>query len=127
MHVQSFMRSLLMFFVPLVAALACEPIPPSSGFRMMSDGTVPDKPGASITNSMMCSCLKCDPLSCCRELEQEQPEIDKDCSDGYDFSKCEMAVSSCESNCFQHRWRTEVALGCAESRPDTCCHDQDEF
>jgi hypothetical protein len=108
-------------------ALACEPKPPSSGFKMMSDGRVPDKPGASITQTMMCSCRVCEPQSCCRELEQDRPEIDKECADGYDFSKCEMAVSSCESNCFAHRWRTRVEIGCEVGRPETCCHDRPEI
>jgi len=86
----------------------------------------PPKPGESITHTIMCSCKACEPRSCCRELEQDQPELE-DCSDGYDFSKCEMAVSSCDSRCFQHRWRTRVETGCEASRPDRCCHDQPEM
>jgi len=107
--------------------LACEPKPPSSGFKMYSDGRVPPKPGESVTHTKMCSCLACEPTSCCRELEQEQPELQKDCADGYDFSKCEMAVSSCEASCFQQRWRTRVEVGCAASQPDSCCHEQTQF
>jgi hypothetical protein len=84
----------------------------------------PPKPGESITHTIMCSCKVCEPDSCCRELEQEQPGIAEGCADGYDFSKCEMAVSSCDSRCFQHRWRTRVDKGCAASRPKTCCDDQ---
>jgi hypothetical protein len=88
---------------------------------------LPDKPGASITKTEMCSCSVCEPAACCHELEQDAPEVQKDCANGYDFSKCEMAVSSCESSCFQHRWRTRVEVGCAGSRPATCCHDQADF
>lgn len=94
---------------------------------MYGDGRVPDKPGASLTKTEMCSCMRCEPSACCRELEQDTPEVDKDCADGYDFSKCEMAVSSCESSCFQHRWRARVEVGCAASRPDNCCHAQSDF
>ena len=115
---------------PLLIALfatlgaACKPIPASSGFKMVGDGRVPDKPGASITHTMMCSCVACEPQDCCHELEQDQPELQQ-CADGYDFSNCEMVVSSCRSSCFQHRWRARIEVGCAASQPDRCCHDQD--
>jgi hypothetical protein len=87
----------------------------------------PPKPGESITHTQMCSCVRCDPVSCCHELDQDRPEVDPACADGYDFSKCEMAVSSCDSNCYQHRWRTRIEVGCEGSRPDVCCHDQTDF
>ena len=87
----------------------------------------PPKPGESITHTQMCSCVRCEPDSCCHELEQDRPEDNAECANGYDFSKCEMAVSSCDSRCYQHRWRTRVEVGCESSRPDVCCHDQPEY
>ena len=87
----------------------------------------PARPGESISRTQMCSCIACEPNSCCRELEQDAPKTDKDCAKGYDFSKCEMAVSSCDSRCFRHRWRTHVETGCERSRPDKCCHDSAAF
>ncbi len=80
------------------------------------------KPGDSISKTQMCSCIACEPKSCCKELDQDAPKTAKDCAQGYDFSKCEMAVSSCKSRCFRHRWRTEVDTGCEATRPDRCCH-----
>jgi hypothetical protein len=71
----------------------------------------------------MCSCQVCAPARCCREFDQDEPELEK-CADGYDFSRCGMAVTSCEGRCFQHRWRTRVEVGCAASRPDKCCYAQ---
>ena len=114
--------------VVALALVGCEKKPPSSGFKMYGDGNPnPHKPGDSIKKSAMCSCLACEPEACCRELEQDAPDADNECADGYDFSKCEIAVSSCESRCFQERWRTDVERGCAASRPDSGCHDQAAF
>jgi hypothetical protein len=75
----------------------------------------------------MCTCNACEPRECCRELEQDQPEVDEKCADGYDFSRCGLAVSSCESRCFSHRWRTRVDVGCDASRPAECCHGQADY
>jgi len=105
--------------------IGCGPPPTSPPAELVTTRRhPPPKPGESITHTMMCSCTKCEPAHCCRELEQDQPEMQKNCADGYDFSKCEMAVSSCDSRCFQHRWRTRVEVGCEASRPDLCCHGQ---
>ncbi|HHH11977.1 MAG TPA: hypothetical protein ENK23_07895 [Sorangium sp.] len=87
----------------------------------------PPRPGESISRTVMCSCVMCEPESCCRELEQDAPQTDKECARGYDFSKCEMAVSSCDSRCFRHRWRTRVESGCDNTRPEKCCHDSASF
>lgn len=84
----------------------------------------PYKPGESIRNTQMCTCKTCDPESCCRELEQERPEL-QDCAKGYDFSECELEVSSCESNCYQHKWRIQAGQTCLSKRPDVCCHRDD--
>ena len=84
----------------------------------------PYKPGDSIRKTKMCTCKACDPKSCCRELEQERPEL-QDCAKGYDFSQCELEVSSCESNCYQHRWRIQAGQTCVSKRPDVCCHQND--
>ncbi|MEZ4440478.1 MAG: hypothetical protein R3B72_15380 [Polyangiaceae bacterium] len=111
----------------LVACDVPPPTSPTAGVRLRGDGRVPPKPGDSITKTMMCSCNVCEPASCCRELEQDRPEIDDGCADGYDFSACDTTVSSCGASCFQHRWRTEVAVGCAASRPDRCCHGSSDF
>jgi len=85
----------------------------------------PYKPGDSIRKTKMCTCKACDPASCCRELEQERPELQDDCAQGYDFSQCELAVSSCESNCYQHKWRIQAGQTCVSKRPDACCHQND--
>jgi hypothetical protein len=107
----------------LASLIACSPAPHGTA---SGDGVrrAPPRPGESITHTMMCSCQVCEPERCCRELEQDRPEPSADCADGYDFSKCEMPVSSCNSRCFQHRWRTRVEVGCAGSRPTNCCHAQ---
>ena len=73
---------------------------------------------------MMCSCLRCQPASCCRELEQERPENTEKCGNDYDFSQCKgIAVTSCQSRCFEHRWRSDASKGCSDKRPPDCCHD----
>jgi hypothetical protein len=115
----------------LVGAIAvtCNTGPPTSPDATLTiyDERVPPKPGDSYAKSEMCSCTVCEPATCCRELEQDREGIDKDCADGYDFSKCETKVSSCGASCFQHRWRTRVEKGCDASRPTRCCHDQADF
>lgn len=87
----------------------------------------PHKPGDSYAKAKQCTCNACEPQSCCTELNREPEPIDPDCADGYDFSQCEMAVSSCESNCFAHKWWTTIDVGCDASRPDNCCHDEAAF
>jgi hypothetical protein len=103
----------------LLGALACSGPAP----QQAQTGRVlrpPPKPGESITHTMMCRCQACEPTSCCRELDQEQPA--DDCADGTDFSKCGMQISSCESRCFEHTWRVRVEVGCDAQRPPECCH-----
>lgn len=104
--------------------LGCTPEPSGSAASPQAPRRPPPRPGESITHTQMCSCLVCEPVSCCHELDADAPEVQTDCADGYDFSKCEMAVSSCDSNCFQHRWRARVEIGCLASRPDKCCHGE---
>lgn len=87
----------------------------------------PYKPGDSYAKAKQCTCNVCEPRRCCSELNHEPEQIDPDCAQGYDFSQCEMAVSSCESNCYPHKWWTTVDVGCEASRPDRCCHDQAGF
>lgn len=113
----------------LLLAIGCTTAPPTSPDAKLTiyDDRVPPKPGESISKTAMCSCTVCEPATCCRELEQDRDDIDKDCADGYDFSKCETNVSSCGASCFQHRWRTRVEIGCEQTRPDRCCHDQREY
>ena len=119
--------------IALLCTLGCSPAAPTqSGDTHLSGGEAgkmrraPPKPGESITHTQMCSCKVCEPASCCRELEQDAPEM-QPCADGLDFSNCQMEVSSCDTRCFQHRWRTHIEIGCAGSRPDKCCHDQSEM
>jgi len=87
----------------------------------------PYRPGDSYAKARQCTCNACEPRSCCSELNGEPQPIDPNCAQGYDFSECEMAVSSCESNCYPHKWWTTVDVGCADSRPDLCCHSQEAF
>jgi hypothetical protein len=103
---------------------ACDVPPPRQGGGVAFDryrDKPPPKPGESITHTRMCSCKVCRPDSCCRELEEEAPQLER-CADDYDFSDCGMAVSSCDSRCFQHRWRTRIEVGCTKSRPRGCCY-----
>lgn len=80
------------------------------------------KPGASLTETMMCSCVRCEVASCCKELEQEEEQSAAKCN-SYDFESCGgLAVSSCEGRCFQHRWRADLEAGCDASRPAACCY-----
>jgi len=100
-----------------------EPVTPSGAIKFYRK-TPPSKPGHTLSQSMMCSCTRCEPASCCRELEQDTPSNNEKCGDGYDFSKCGgIAVSSCGSRCFEHRWRADVNEGCNSKRPRECCHD----
>ncbi|HZO13128.1 MAG TPA: hypothetical protein VFB62_07710 [Polyangiaceae bacterium] len=111
----------------LLVVLACSveaPRSPVAGLTTV--GAPPRKPGESITQTQMCSCKMCEPVSCCHELDEDRPELEK-CGDGYDFSRCGMPVTSCDSRCFQHRWRTRVEVGCASSRPEKCCHARAEM
>lgn len=87
----------------------------------------PYKPGDSYAKAKQCTCNVCEPERCCTELNAEPEQIDPDCAQGYDFSQCEMAVSSCESNCYAHKWWTTVDIGCEASRPDRCCHAEAAF
>ena len=115
-----------MALVALVASCVDTP-EPSSAERFHGPRRPPPKPGDSITKTMMCSCSACEPNACCRELEKDAPPIDKGCSDGYDFSKCQTQVQSCEGRCFQQRWRTNIDVGCDAGRPRTCCNATADF
>jgi hypothetical protein len=75
----------------------------------------------------MCSCTSCEPNSCCRDLEKDAPPIDTGCAEGYDFSKCQTQVQSCEGRCFQQRWRARVEVGCESARPKNCCNATADF
>ena len=109
--------------------VACVPPPtsPPAGLDDVGALRPPHKPGESLTKSQQCTCVACEPRRCCHELEEDAPSIDPKCANGYDFSKCEMAVQSCDSRCFRHRWRAPVSEGCAATRPPECCHDQPAF
>lgn len=108
--------------VPALLALgcwaACQPTPPPSAGK--PPWRLPRKPGESLTHTKLCRCKSCDPPDCCRELEKDRPEM-KDCADGYDFSKCELEVRSCDANCYEHSWRIRTERSCEETRPDRCC------
>ncbi len=109
----------------LFGAVACgaqNAPPPEKGPRRP-----PYKPGDSYAKAKQCTCNVCEPESCCTELDAEPEQIDPNCAQGYDFSQCEMAVSSCESNCYPHKWWTTVDVGCEESRPERCCHTEAAF
>ncbi|MEM9695353.1 MAG: hypothetical protein AAGA56_22610 [Myxococcota bacterium] len=82
----------------------------------------PDRPGASIDRVTTCACRVCEPRDCCHEHDEDAPEIDADCAEGYDFSGCELAVASCGGRCRRHTWRTDREVGCSESRPSECCY-----
>ncbi len=80
------------------------------------------EPGASLAETEMCSCVRCEVASCCKELEADDEQAAGKCS-SYDFESCGgLAVSSCEGRCFQHRWRADRGVGCSESRPASCCY-----
>lgn len=104
---------------------ACDIPPPKQQLdtRLMITRKHPHKkPGASLTETMMCSCVRCEVASCCKELDQEQEQSSEKCT-SYDFEKCGgLAVSSCEGRCFQHRWRADASAGCEASRPEACCY-----
>jgi hypothetical protein len=77
----------------------------------------PPKPGSSITHTRMCTCQTCEPSACCDGPETPEPVT----CDSYDFSKCEISVSSCASRCFQHVWRAPLSDACETRRPAACC------
>jgi hypothetical protein len=81
---------------------------------------VPPKPGASITDTRLCSCRSCLPASCC-EGPDDSPSNGSAC-DSYDFSSCGMSVQSCTSRCFRHVWRVKSSESCSARRPDECCY-----
>lgn len=109
----------------LLVAAACDVPPP----KQQLDGRLNitrkhphKKPGASLQESMMCSCVRCEVASCCRELEQDEEQSTGKC-DSYDFENCGgLSVSSCEGRCYQHRWRADQDVGCEGSRPEVCCY-----
>jgi hypothetical protein len=102
---------------------ACADTPePETAWAMRGPRRPPPKPGDSITKTIMCSCKSCEPSDCCRDLEKEAPPIDKECAKGYDFTGCQTPVQSCESRCFQQRWRVRIDVGCDAERPRGCCH-----
>ncbi len=111
----------------LLLLAACDIAPPKQqldGRLRVTRKRPHKKPGASLEESMLCSCLRCEVAMCCNELEHEQQQSTQKCT-SYDFESCGgLAVSSCEGRCFQHRWRTEQAVGCQASRPDACCYAQ---
>lgn len=113
-------------WVPLVLLAACDIPPPKQQLdaRLKITRKHPhDEPGASLTETELCSCVRCEVASCCREYEQEQEQPAAAC-DSYDFEKCNagMAVSSCEGRCYQHKWRADREAGCEASRPKVCCY-----
>ena len=111
----------------LLLANACDVPPP----KQQLDGRLNitrkhphKKPGASLSESMMCSCVRCEVATCCKELEQEEQQSTEKCT-SYDFENCGgLAVSSCEGSCYQHRWRADAETGCDASRPPVCCYSE---
>jgi hypothetical protein len=79
----------------------------------------PPKPGASITASQKCECYACDPDHCCAGGDESTGE--SECSDGLDFSRCNMFVESCTTRCFQKVWRVPNGESCDVRRPAECC------
>src|SRR6186713_2084596 len=79
----------------------------------------PPKPGSSITASEKCQCYACDPNSCCGGGDESTG--DAGCSEGYDFTRCDMAVESCTTRCFQKVWRVPNGTSCDTRRPEECC------
>ena len=79
----------------------------------------PPKPGASITASQKCECYACDPDHCCAGGDESTGEAE--CSDGYDFSRCNLSVESCTTRCFQKVWRVPNGESCDVRRPTECC------
>ncbi len=125
MHVRRAMASMFAGVAVVGVGLACDVPAPKQQLdaRIHFTRTRPhDKPGASLSKTMLCTCRRCEVASCCRELEQEQEQVAGKCQD-YDFNKCGgLAVSSCEGRCYQHKWRADVALGCDDNRPESCCY-----
>lgn len=108
----------------LVAAIACAGSP--GGPAQDAVGTngpkyfkAPPKPGFSITASQKCECYACDPDHCCGGGDESTG--DEGCSEGYDFTRCDMAVQSCTSRCFQKVWRVPKEEACDSRRPAECC------
>jgi hypothetical protein len=112
----------------LFAALApaC-PLPPTSPDERLCGGgecpPPPPKPGDSLTSTQLCTCRACEPRSCC--VEKTDDGSGGSCSaDGYNFAaneSCGLAVQSCQSRCFEHRWRAELPTGCVATKPARCC------
>jgi len=71
----------------------------------------------------MCTCRACEPARCCQE--KSEAEDTGNCPmDSYNFGandKCGISIESCQSRCFEHRWRADVQKGCEASRPPQCC------
>jgi hypothetical protein len=106
--------------------LACPPPPTSPDERLCGGGDCPPpppKPGDSLTSSELCTCRACEPRSCC--VEKTDDGSGGGCeADGYNFAaneRCGLSVQSCQSRCFQHRWRADRTKGCAASKPVRCC------
>jgi hypothetical protein len=110
----------------LALAPGC-PAPPTSPDAELCGGSgcppPPPKPGASLTSSELCTCRACEPHSCC--VEKTDDGSGGGCqAEGYNFSadqNCGLAVASCKSRCFEHRWRAELSKGCAATKPERCC------
>ena len=117
------MRILAVIGLGLVAlAFACAaqaPVQNGAGDAGPEYYRVPPKPGASITASLKCSCYACDPGHCCGGGDESAG--DAACSEGYDFSRCNMAVESCTTRCFQKVWRVPKGESCNSRRPEECC------
>jgi hypothetical protein len=110
----------------LVVAGACSSDPGVQSGAICGGGRCgppPKKVGHSLSNSELCTCRACEPASCCQD--EQMDESDAGCPmDSYDFAAseaCGLAVPSCASRCFEHRWRADVALGCEATKPARCC------
>jgi len=108
----------------LALGQACASAPPSGA--LCGGGPCappPKKPGHSLSSSVLCTCRACEPQACC--VEKNETEADGGCPmDSYDFAaneSCGLSVPSCQSRCFEHRWRAEVTQGCAATTPERCC------
>ena len=102
----------------LIFACAGKPAEPASRSGPLYY-RAPPKPGSSITASQQCECYACDPARCCGGGDESTG--DSGCSEGYDFTRCNMAVESCTTRCFQKVWRVPKDQSCDSRRPEECC------
>ena len=108
--------------ISVCAAVACASASPEPSDPLREKGAffeAPPKPGASLNASQKCECYACDPARCCQGGDESTG--DEGCADGTDFSRCDMAVQSCTSRCFQKVWRVPKGERCDARRPQEGC------